>query len=192
MLFESIDLELAPGHTLVVAGPSGSGKTSLLRQLAWLDPIAKGTLSLDGQSPAVWGACAWRAAVCYVPQNAPDLHGTALEFAQQISAFAAQQTTDRRGGESALTWGERWGLPPALWQRPFAELSGGEKQRVFLALALSRQPRVLLLDEPTSALDESTTLEVEASLAPLSKVWVTHDPAQAARVGSKRLELGRS
>lgn len=189
-LFEGVDFELGAGHTLVVVGPSGSGKTSLLRQLAWLDPITQGALTLDGRPPAVWGVCAWRAEVCYLPQSAPDLHGTAEEFARQVSALTAQRTAERGGADSAVQWGERWGLLPALWQRPFAELSGGEKQRILLALALSRRPRVLLLDEPTSALDESSTLEVEASLAPLTKVWITHDSAQAARLGAKQLVIG--
>jgi len=68
-------------------------------------------------------------------------------------------------------------------------LSGGEAQRAALAVAVSRKPTVLLLDEPTSALDPATMAEVEASLAGQTAIWVTHDDAQAERLGGRRLSL---
>ncbi|OGR11113.1 MAG: hypothetical protein A2341_21875 [Deltaproteobacteria bacterium RIFOXYB12_FULL_58_9] len=75
------------------------------------------------------------------------------------------------------------------WQQPFAKLSGGEQQRLLLAMALSQEPDVLLLDEPTSALDAAVVDTVERTLRGCTAVWVTHDAEQARRVGTRVMEL---
>jgi len=83
--------------------------------------------------------------------------------------------------------------------RDVGRLSGGEAQRVAIARALANDPEVLLLDEPTSALDEDAKAVVEALLEEIIRsegltcVWVTHDRAQAARMGDRvaMMEAGR-
>lgn len=185
-LFEAVSFELEAGTTLAVVGPSGSGKTSLLRCLACLDPFSEGELLLEGQPPAGVGFVVWRRSVCYVAQHPPLLRGSAREFAKQIESLEVQRD---RETSSPFELAERWRLDAALWDREFSELSGGEKQRVLLALAVSRGPRLLVLDEPTSALDAETTKLVEQSLEGLSLVWVTHDVAQAERVAQRTLDL---
>jgi ABC-type iron transport system FetAB ATPase subunit len=185
-LFQDLSFSVNSGQTLVVTGPSGSGKSTLLRCVAWLEPLMGGTLTLNDKTPGVWGVCAWRSAVCYVPQAPPPLHGTAANFLAHVEQLSAQ-----RGRETspARVLSQQWGIDDKLWQRPFAELSGGERQRLMLALAVSRKPAVLLLDEPTSAVDERRVEQIEQSLSGITKLWVTHDETQAERVADQRLSL---
>ena len=186
-LFEGVDLQIPPGGCVRLAGPSGSGKTQLLRGLAWLGPFDGGEVTLEGRSPTAWGVPAWRARVAYVPQKPPGLPGTPLDLVELVARFAAQAS---RPGDDPVGVGARWGLPAEAWARPWSELSGGEQQRAYLAVAVSRRPDVLLLDEPTSALDAEATAAVERDLQDWAVCWVTHDAAQAARVGGDEVRLG--
>lgn len=76
--------------------------------------------------------------------------------------------------------------------QPWTELSCGQAQRVSIAIAIALKPSVLLLDEPTSNLDSESIRRVENLIkhqSELAVIWVTHDPGQAIRLGSRILEL---
>ena len=184
-LFADLELSLTAGETLLVRGRSGSGKSQLLRCLAWLLPV-QGRLRLHGESPKEMGAPRWRSELAYVPQQVPGLLGTPREHHQALCAFAVQRD---RAGTDPVRIAEEWGLAESAWDQEWSELSGGEQQRAMLASVLSRGPTVLLLDEPTSAMDPDAVAAVEASLATTSAIWVTHDPLQAERVGTRELVL---
>ncbi|KAF8980877.1 hypothetical protein BGZ46_003583 [Entomortierella lignicola] len=80
--------------------------------------------------------------------------------------------------------GVGWDIRPELWHSKWSTLSGGEMQRIMLAIGCSFRPEVLLLDEPTSALDEESCSKVEKTLKELNCIWVTHNPQQAKRISS--------
>ena len=183
-LFEGLSFTVDRGEALVVRAPSGAGKTLLLRLLAWLDPPDAGGVTLTGKSPVEWGVPLWRSRVTYVAQRPPKLTGTAADWLADVADLASQR---QRGASDAREHALAWGLPAGAWEQPFSELSGGEQQRVAMAIALSREPDVLLLDEPTSALDLDVAERVEASLRGRTLVWVTH---QSTRIGGRVLELG--
>ncbi|MFN3198390.1 MAG: ATP-binding cassette domain-containing protein [Bradymonadia bacterium] len=190
-LFREVDFALDEGEVLVVQGPSGSGKSQLLRMLAGLIPEAAGQILLDGRAAESWGHQRWRAEVVYVPQS-PAIHpGTPAELVDQINVLKVQQ---QRSAEwpagDPVKLGSNWGLAADRWHQPWHILSGGERQRAALAIAIARQPSVLLLDEPTSALDPEATLAVERDLIGRRLVWVTHSPEQGARVSERHLNLG--
>lgn len=185
VLIDGLDLRLEAGEIVAVNGPSGSGKSSLLRALADLDPHG-GSLSLGGRDRSEFAPSAWRARVRYVPQSVPGLSGTPSDTARLLGTYAAAPAAK----EDPKAIARAWQLPAERWDQPWSELSGGEQQRALLALALATPADVLLLDEPTSALDPEATAAVEASLRGRTALWITHDPDQAARVGSRTLTLG--
>ncbi|KAJ3285168.1 hypothetical protein HK104_009610 [Borealophlyctis nickersoniae] len=175
---------------LALRGPSGSGKTTLLRCLAELIPYKSGIVTVDGKTSNQYGIPEWRSKVMYVPQRPPAVVGTPRQFVETMAQFGAQKRR-RVQGQSPEDIGYSWNLPHDVWDKEWAHLSGGEIQRVALAIAVSRDPDVLLLDEPTSALDPDTAILVERSLSNFTCVWITHSPEQEARVATHTLTLGR-
>lgn len=185
VLFAGLSFVLAAGERLVLRGPSGCGKSTLLRILAGLLAPHAGELLLDDRSPGDWGMPGWRQQVAWVPQRVPVFLGTPAALWTEARRYRSAGPAD-----DPVELAATWALPPATWDREWAGLSGGEAQRVALAMALVRRPAVLLLDEPTSALDPETAGLVEASLRDHRAVVVTHDAGQAERLGGRQLSLG--
>jgi len=174
-----IDLEVAAGACAAIQGPSGSGKSLLLRAIADLDPN-DGDVRLDGEDREQLSGPEWRRRVAYVATDAGWWADSVADHFADAAVAAALL--------SAL------GLPAEALQWPVDRLSTGERQRLALARALVGTPRVLLLDEPTSALDERATRSVETVVADrlatgMAVVIVTHDPAQADRLGTSRYAM---
>ena len=145
--------------------------------------------------PSQIGYPTWRTLVSYVTQSRTPLPGTPAELLSTTLDFAAQK---KRRHELAASPADELaslcrdlGLPPTAPTQSWVSLSGGEAQRAALAVALALRPRVLLLDEPTSACDPESTLRVEAVIlkSRASLLWITHDPAQALRVGGPLLRF---
>jgi ABC-type iron transport system FetAB ATPase subunit len=148
-----------------------------------------GTVLLDGKTPEQWGITNYRLKVLYVPQRTPVLDGTPNDFINLQRKFRAQAGRIEPS-KSPTDIGISWALRTDAFDTPWNALSGGELQRVSLAIALSLEPDLLMLDEPTSALDQNTAMLVENSLAKRNCIWITHDGAQAGRVATDTLILG--
>lgn len=168
----NIDLSVAEGDFVGVVGPSGSGKTTLLRAIAGaVRPIA-GRIVRDRS-----------AAVGYVPQ----VETVNWYFPATVREAVLMARIDGR----RLPWASRDDLREAgqvlerlgigdLSGRHIRELSGGQQQRVFVARAMLRRPRLLLMDEPTSGVDVRTRHDVmhlihELHHDGLAVVITTHD-----------------
>jgi ABC-type multidrug transport system ATPase subunit len=194
-LYRDLAFRLEEGETLAIRGPSGAGKSQLLRQLACLDPDQEsglrqsGELRLRGRGPQEWGPQVWRSEVCYVPQIASAVAGTAAELEERIRSFRVQGS---REASDPYELAEQLGMAAATWTQPWTELSVGERQRLLLAILVSRQPAVLLLDEPTAALDPTSIEAVEEILRDRTCVWVTHSGYQVERVADEVLVLGEA
>lgn len=176
---EPLDLDLAAGEAVALLGPSGSGKTLLLRAIADLDPN-EGHLSLDGEARDAMPAPQWRRQVTYLAAEPG-----------WWSARPADHFADPTAARALLP---SLMLDPEMLDRPLAELSTGERQRIALARVLIQAPRVLLLDEPTSVLDRETTRAVEAVLrerleSGAAAIFSTHDEGLADRLASRRLRM---
>ncbi|KAJ2809465.1 hypothetical protein H4R20_000085 [Coemansia guatemalensis] len=190
-LFYDVNFDLHEGEVLVVRGPSGVGKTTILRCIAQLTPYTAGVCLLNTdakelKSPADLGIPQWRADVMYVSQRPALMSGSPLDFVDMVNSFAIQKSRDHY---DPVEIAEDWGISSDLWEKKWPELSGGEQQRIALAVALSCDPKVLLLDEPTSALDPQSTLMVEDALSSRTCIWITHDDAQESRVSSRSLTI---
>ncbi len=150
-ILEDVDLHLHCGELAVVVGPNGAGKTTLLRAIAGLAPFT-GRVSFAGPT----GAAIGRPTIGYVPQSPSVDRATPATvqdlFAAAFSHRPAFLGAARRTAAFARACLERTGAAH-LARRELSRLSGGEMQRVMLALALEPAPNLLLLDEPVSGMD---------------------------------------
>lgn len=191
-VLRGLDASVPEGATAIV-GPSGAGKSTLLRLLCRLVDADRGVVRYRGRDVREYEPRALRREVALVPQLPALVPGSVADNLRFAASFAGREPDV----DALLAMG---GLDPSFAGRDAERLSVGEQQRVMLARALALEPRVLLLDEPTAALDEAAREAVEQTLIELgerpgiSRVVVTHDPAQARRLGSwvVRVEAGRT
>ena len=172
-----LTLELPPGGTTAIVGPSGAGKSTIFALLERYYEPDSGSIALAGRDIRTWPLPELRAAIGYVEQDAPILAGTLRDNLRLASADATDE--DFR---AALTLTHLDGLLDRLPQgldTPIGHrgttMSGGERQRIAIARAVLRRPRVLLLDEATSQLDAVNELAVRAlieAVAPTTTVVV--------------------
>jgi ABC-type multidrug transport system fused ATPase/permease subunit len=150
-----LSFELPPGGMTAIVGPSGAGKSTVFALLERYYEPQSGTIAVDGRDIRDWPLPELRAAIAYVEQDAPILAGTLRE---NLCMATPDATDDDLRAMFTLTRldGLLERLPDGL-DTPIGHrgttLSGGEQQRIAIARALLRRPRVLLLDEATSQLD---------------------------------------
>lgn len=196
-ILTGIDLTISAGDHVGIIGRSGSGKSTLLNLLGLLDRPTTGTIEWDGVD--IRGISARKAArirgrdIGFVFQQFNLLPGrTALENVAAPLMYASGASFWRRR-EIAGTMLERVGLGGRVDSMP-ERLSGGEQQRVAVARALVRGPKVVLADEPTGALDVQTGEEVMAMLDAVTHetgaalITITHDVA-VAQMARQRFRL---
>lgn len=171
-VLKDVDHVVRGGDFTGVVGPSGSGKTSLLRLLLGTEKPQHGTVT---RAPGM--------AVSYVPQletvnwNFPVTVGECVLMARKTRRLLPWATAEEQRDVAAVL--DRLGIAE-LARRHIRELSGGQQQRMFIARALLRRPRLLLMDEPTSGVDVATRHEVlhlldELNHDGLAILLTTHD-----------------
>ena len=202
MALRGSDLALAAGERLLVRGPNGSGKSTLLRVITGEQPVLAGTVVVSGTALHELTAGQrreWRArSVGFVDQFAgrgllPEL-SVVQNVALQLRLTGSRKAkAEQRARETCA----RLEID-ALLDRPVAQLSGGEAQRVAVCAAVAHGPRLLLADEPTGELDERSAGEVYELLARIAAegtgvILVSHDPrAVAATDRAVRIRDGRA
>jgi len=179
-VFEDLWLSMRRGEFVCIIGHSGCGKTTVLNILAGLDTPSDGTVIVDGQS--IEGPSIDRAVIFQSHALLP------WRTVMGNVAYAVTSKWPRRSAAETAAQAQKFidlvGLSGAEGKRP-AELSGGMKQRVGIARALSIEPKIMLMDEPFSALDALTrgTLQDEVRRICLTTgqtvFMITHDVDEA-------------
>ena len=157
-----VDLDILPGEMVGLLGPNGSGKTTLIKVASGVLKPAAGQVRLNGADMGRLDRKTVARSMAVVPQQfSTPFAFTAKEIVMLgrfpfVKTFAGESAADHRIAEEAM---ELVGLN-GLRNRRFDELSGGERQKVILAMALAQQPELLLLDEPTLNLDINHQVEM--------------------------------
>jgi ABC-2 type transport system ATP-binding protein len=179
LALQDVSFSAAPGELLAIIGPNGAGKTTLLQILAGAIEASTGSVSLD------------RREVGWVPQQ-PAVYSklsareNLLLFARLEKVADVDDTVERMLAQAGLS--DRAG-------DPVATLSGGNQQRVNIAVGLLGDPAVLLLDEPSSALDPRQRERLWDFVSALARdggttvVYSTHNVAEAERYADRLLVL---
>ena len=181
---KGIDWEVGPGEAVAIMGPSGCGKTTLLNLLGGIDHPTQGKIIVGDQELT---SLAEREVERYRLLKV----GFVFQFFNLIPTLTASENLElpmliagippeekRRRSEGLL---QMVGLGEKLHKRP-EELSGGEQQRVAVALALANDPSVILADEPTGNLDTENTVAIAALFSSLAErygktvIMASHDP----------------
>jgi ABC-type lipoprotein export system ATPase subunit len=189
---QGLDLLVAEGEIVALVGASGSGKSTLMNILAGLDTPTAGSVRVGGNDLAAMTArqrlTYRRRVVGFIwQQTSRNLlpYLTAQQNVELPMRLAGGKASARRSRATDLL--DLLGLGDVLHHRP-DQLSGGEQQRVAIAVALVNEPKVLLADEPTGELDTATAHEVFAALQKanaelgVTVLIVTHDPAVSSVV----------
>ena len=192
-----VSIEVERGAIVGILGPNGSGKTTLLRLLSGVLTPNRGAVTVDGAAVASLSRQQIARRIAVVPQEThATFDFTALDIVlmgryPHLGAFELEGVDDLRIAREALAATRT----SEFESRPFATLSGGEKQRVVIAGALAQAADVLLLDEPTASLDLGFQLDIVDLLARLNRergvtmVVSTHDLNLAATLCSRLVML---
>lgn len=180
---DGVSLTLGIGETLSIVGESGSGKTTLAKAVVGMVPLTAGSMSYAGRPLAARRELSLRREIQMVfqdPQSSLNPRHPAWRLVTE-PARIADGLSKRDCLEKAAELLELVGLSSNQLRRLPHEFSGGQRQRLAVARALSVQPRLLVLDEPTSALDVSVQaqildllLDLQAS-RDLSYLFISHD-----------------
>jgi tungstate transport system ATP-binding protein len=186
-ILRQISLVIDRGAPTVLIGPNGSGKTTLLRAAMGLIAPSSGRLIWGGQpqSPPLRRAIVFQRPVMLRRSAFGNIH-------YALASAGVPRRARRRRADELLSLVDLQGLG----DRPARRLSGGEQQRLALARALAREPRILFLDEPTASLDPAATKAIEELVRSVSKsgvkiVMATHDLGEARRLAGDIVLLHR-
>lgn len=188
IIVSGLDVVFPQGHITALLGPNGSGKSTVLRSLARLLPINRGTVYLHGKSIATIPTKKLARQLAMLPQSSEIPPGITVWELISYGRYPHQNLLGRLNEEDKeiIKWSIAVTGLEKLAQRQVDQLSGGERQRAWIAMALAQKTSVLLLDEPTTFLDIRHQLDVLNLVRNLNREhhitvgWVLHDLNQAA------------
>ena len=199
-ILHGLSVDIAAGRRTAIVGPNGAGKTTLLRALAGLNRRYVGEIVLDGRELGSYAEKELARVRAILPQERTAAQGLTVEQLVTYGRFAHAnlfQTRSDPEDREAIAWAMETAHVSAFAEREVHTLSGGERQRVFLAMALSQRPRLLLLDEPTTYLDVAHQLRVMEIISQLNRIhgmtilMVLHDMAHAMQYADEIVLMQR-
>lgn len=197
LVLDGADLSLGTGEMTALLGVNGAGKSTLLRLLLGLERPSRGEVSLLGRPLGTWSRRGIARRAAYVPQAHLAPFPYSVRDVVLMGRIAGngwlghEGPTDHRRVREVL---ERIGIAD-FSERPYTELSGGERQLVLLARALAQDAKILVLDEPASSLDYGNQIRLLGALRGLadegfSVLFTTHHPEHALVAADRVAVLG--
>ncbi|MBS3937408.1 MAG: ABC transporter ATP-binding protein [Peptococcaceae bacterium] len=188
IVIDNMDISINRGEIVTLIGPNGSGKTTALKAISRLLDCAGGVVLLDGKNIHRMSTREVAKKMAVLPQSQimpPDFSVLELVRHGRMPHLKWYEVSGKED-EDIVEWAIQAAKLEHLAHRPVCTLSGGERQKAWIALALAQKPEVLLLDEPTTFLDICHQIEVMEMVQSLNKklgitvVMVLHDLNQAA------------
>lgn len=170
-IIKDISFDVKGGKILAIVGTTGSGKSTILRLLFRFYDVTKGAIFIDNQDISKVTQHSLRSHIAVVPQDTVLFNDT-IAYNIGYGKMSASREEIEAAAKSAQIHDFISKLPlgyETMVGERGLKLSGGEKQRIAIARAILKAPRILLLDEATSALDTHTELEIQEALGMLSK-----------------------
>jgi iron complex transport system ATP-binding protein len=196
-ILRNVSFSVEEGEFFLVIGPNGSGKTSLLKAIAGLATPAAGAIEVLGKCQTEWSRKEFARRVALVSQHVPDdfpfrvAETVLMGRSPHLGLWETEKTEDRLLAVEAMKFTD----VAHLADRRLDQLSGGERQLVFIARAICQSPRLLILDEPTAALDPAHQVQILdlvedlRSRQKVTVIMVSHDLNMAALYGDRLLLL---
>ncbi len=199
-VLDGVDLDVAPGTSMVVIGGSGTGKSVLIKSILGLVEPDEGRIEIDGQDLLAMPRrerAATRARIGMLFQNAALFDSLPVWENVAFGLLAQKRVSRTEARERAGEILAQVGLAPSVGTLSPAELSGGMQKRVGLARAIAAQPDMLFFDEPTTGLDPIMGAVIDGLIVDCVRrlgstaIAITHDMASAARIGDRAAMLHR-
>ncbi len=177
---KEVDLEIQDGEIIVLLGPSGSGKSTLLNVCSGLDNPSSGVITIDGEVISDMNSKE-------LTKFRRDNLGFIFQQYNLLQTLSVRENVEvgREVSIDPFTVEEiveQVGLTPNIDKYPY-QLSGGEQQRVSIARAVVKKPKIMFCDEPTGALDEDNAKEILGVIQQLNETYhttvvlITHNPS---------------
>jgi ABC-type polar amino acid transport system ATPase subunit len=190
-VLSDVSLDVGGGEVVVILGPSGSGKSSLIRCVNGLEPIASGSIVVDGVTvhDRKTDLSRLRTEIGFVFQQFNLYPHMTVARNVMLAPMKVRGLAKDEARELALETLAKVGIVEQADKHP-PQLSGGQQQRAAIARALAMKPRIMLFDEPTSALDAEMIREVldvmtDLAEAGMTMLVVTHELAFARKVADQ-------
>jgi branched-chain amino acid transport system ATP-binding protein len=192
-ILHGVSLQATEGKITVVVGPNGSGKSTLLKSISGLATVFGGTIQLDGlvlsnMSPKDIA----RSGIAYLPQTENVFTNLTVKENLRISGYMLEQDEYEKRLESSLS---HFPQLNQYIESKVSGLSGGERQMLAMAMALIREPTVMMFDEPTANLSPKLAAQVLETIVTLTRemnmttVLVEQNTRKALEIGDQAVLL---
>jgi len=199
VVLEDISFSVSSSEILCLLGPNGVGKTTLFKTILGFLKLKGGSIRADGEDLDTWSRRKYAQKIGYVPQtHTPPFPFTVFDVVAMgrtahVGTFASPSKEDLEIAAEVL---DSLNIT-SIKDRIYTEISGGERQMVLIARALTQQPELLVMDEPTSNLDFGNQLRVLKQIRKLAEngmgiVMTSHFPDHAFLCSSRVALLSRS